>query len=127
MNKVIKLSFKFAYFLLFTLLIVIFSITAIASVDAGEIKTVHLSATEYDYPPFSVTSSGEADGFSVQLLKAVADAYDAMTSSRPYRANPLTIEEAAKEIMDNVGTQFDEEISKVFVQDVLNIDLSIIL
>ena len=30
------------------------------------------SATEYDYPPFSVTDSGEADGFSVELLKAVA-------------------------------------------------------
>lgn len=33
---------------------------------------VYRSATEYDYPPFSVTSSGEADGFSVDLLKAVA-------------------------------------------------------
>jgi len=31
------------------------------------------SATEYDYPPFSVTKSGEADGFSVDLLKAVAE------------------------------------------------------
>lgn len=28
------------------------------------------SATEYDYPPFSVTSGGQADGFSVELLKA---------------------------------------------------------
>lgn len=34
--------------------------------------TVYRSATEYDYPPFSVTESGEADGFSVELLKAVA-------------------------------------------------------
>lgn len=32
------------------------------------------SATEYDYPPFSVTSSGVADGFSVELLRAVANA-----------------------------------------------------
>ncbi len=30
------------------------------------------SATEYDYPPFSVTDEGVADGFSVDLLKAVA-------------------------------------------------------
>ncbi|MBN2853396.1 MAG: transporter substrate-binding domain-containing protein [Clostridia bacterium] len=34
---------------------------------------VYKTATEYDYPPFSVTGSGEADGFSVELLKAVAE------------------------------------------------------
>ncbi|MDW7669144.1 MAG: transporter substrate-binding domain-containing protein [Bacillota bacterium] len=34
---------------------------------------VYQSATEYDYPPFSVTSEGEADGFSVELLQAVAE------------------------------------------------------
>ncbi len=33
---------------------------------------VYKSATEYDYPPFSVTNEGVADGFSVDLLKAVA-------------------------------------------------------
>ena len=37
---------------------------------AGE---TYKSATEYDYPPFSVTDQGEADGFSVELLQAVAD------------------------------------------------------
>ncbi len=31
------------------------------------------SATEYDYPPFSVTGGGAADGFSVELLRAVAN------------------------------------------------------
>lgn len=41
--------------------------------DAGEERIVYLSATEYDYPPFSVTNRGEADGFSVELLKAVAE------------------------------------------------------
>ncbi len=34
---------------------------------------IYLSGTEYDYPPFSVTDKGEADGFSVELLKAVAE------------------------------------------------------
>ncbi|MBU1019703.1 MAG: transporter substrate-binding domain-containing protein, partial [Firmicutes bacterium] len=42
-------------------------------VVASDDRTVYLSATEYDYPPFSVTDSGEADGFSVELLKAVAE------------------------------------------------------
>jgi len=40
------------------------------TVYAGE---TYKSATEYDYPPFSVTDQGEADGFSVELLQAVAD------------------------------------------------------
>lgn len=36
-------------------------------------KIVYRSATEYDYPPFSVVTDGKADGFSVELLKAVAN------------------------------------------------------
>ena len=35
-------------------------------------KIVCKSASEYDYPPFSVVTDGKADGFSVELLKAVA-------------------------------------------------------
>ncbi len=33
---------------------------------------VYKSATEYDYPPFSVTDGGVPDGFSVELLREVA-------------------------------------------------------
>ena len=36
-------------------------------------EEVYESATEYDYPPFSITSGDEADGFSVELLKAAAE------------------------------------------------------
>ena len=36
-------------------------------------KIVYRSASEYDYPPFSVVTDGKADGFSVELLKAVAN------------------------------------------------------
>lgn len=59
--------------ILFICLILI-TLTASLNVkaDAGEERTVYLSATEYDYPPFSVTDNGEADGFSVELLKEVA-------------------------------------------------------
>jgi len=57
------------------LIVVLLSLTMSFQVraDAGEIRTIYLSATEYDYPPFSVTDNGEADGFSVELLKAVAE------------------------------------------------------
>jgi HD-GYP domain-containing protein (c-di-GMP phosphodiesterase class II) len=44
----------------------------------------------------------------------VADAYDAMTSERPFRS-ALTQEEALAEIQRNAGTQFHPTIAKAFV------------
>ncbi len=38
---------------------------------------------------------------------AVADAYDAMTSARPYRKLPLSIEQAKGELLIGRDTQFD--------------------
>ncbi len=45
---------------------------------------------------------------------AIADAFDAMTSDRPYRA-ALTFDEAVAEIAAHSGRQFDPEIVLVFV------------
>lgn len=44
---------------------------------------------------------------------AVVDAYDAMTSSRPYR-EALSHEEAMKEIKAQAGSQFDPEVTAAF-------------
>ena len=49
---------------------------------------------------------------------AICDAYDAMRSKRPYR-DPLPMEEAVTEIKKGAGTQFDPELAKVFVVNVL--------
>jgi HD-GYP domain-containing protein (c-di-GMP phosphodiesterase class II) len=46
---------------------------------------------------------------------AVADAYDAMTSRRPYR-KALTHEQAVHELKSNAGTQFDPAIVKIFIK-----------
>jgi len=46
---------------------------------------------------------------------AVADAYDAMTSDRPYR-KAMSKEEAIKEVRRCSGTQFDPEIVNAFVK-----------
>jgi len=43
---------------------------------------------------------------------AVADAFDAMTSLRPYQKTK-SIEEAKEVLAKNSGTQFDPEIAKV--------------
>lgn len=50
---------------------------------------------------------------------SVADAFDAMISHRPYKDKALTIDEAVEEIKKHSGTQFDEEIAKVFVEKVV--------
>ena len=48
---------------------------------------------------------------------AIADAYDSMTSDRPYRS-AMNREAAAKEIFSEKGRQFDPEIVKVFMEKV---------
>ena len=71
MNKHLKVRYSFTILVLFVAFLG--SNISFVSADAGEERTIYLSATEYDYPPFSVTDNGEADGFSVELLKAVAE------------------------------------------------------
>jgi putative nucleotidyltransferase with HDIG domain len=47
-------------------------------------------------------------------LLALADAFDAMTSPRPYR-DPLTRDEALEEVDRCAGTQFDPHIAELFL------------
>ena len=44
----------------------------------------------------------------------VTDAYDAMTSARPYRKEPLSHEQAIEILIDGSGTQFDGEVVNAF-------------
>ncbi len=48
-------------------------------------------------------------------ILAIADAFDAMTSDRPYR-KALTLDVATTELHDNAGSQFDPELVLVFSQ-----------
>ena len=47
-------------------------------------------------------------------IVSIIDAFDAMTSFRPYRSTPLSIEEALEEIRNNAGIQFDKDIAIEF-------------
>ncbi|MGB9867371.1 MAG: PAS domain S-box protein [Bacillota bacterium] len=47
---------------------------------------------------------------------AIADAYDAMISSQPYRPTPLTHEEALGELSRWAGKQFDPELVSMFIK-----------
>ncbi|GAB6087649.1 diguanylate cyclase [Alkaliphilus crotonatoxidans] len=46
---------------------------------------------------------------------AIVDAFDAMTTDRPYR-KALSIKEALGELEGNSGTQFDPELTKIFIR-----------
>jgi len=46
----------------------------------------------------------------------VADAFEAMTSPRPYRPRPLTAEQALREIRKFTGVQFDPNVVEYFVR-----------
>ena len=49
---------------------------------------------------------------------SIADAYDAMVSERNYK-DVLTKNQAIQEIKDNAGTQFDPNIAKLFIEEIL--------
>jgi diguanylate cyclase (GGDEF)-like protein/PAS domain S-box-containing protein len=52
---------------------------------------------------------------------SIADSYDAMTGDRTYRKS-VAPEQAALELKKNAGTQFDPDMAKIFVEDVLHLD-----
>ncbi|HEY3426355.1 MAG TPA: HD domain-containing phosphohydrolase [Negativicutes bacterium] len=61
---------------------------------------------------------GQLAGTDIDILAriiSVADAFDAMTTDRPYRKG-LTIEQALAELASNAGSQFDPEVVTAFFQ-----------
>jgi HD-GYP domain-containing protein (c-di-GMP phosphodiesterase class II) len=54
-------------------------------------------------------------------IVGLADSFDAMTSKRTYR-DAMSVEQALAEIEQNLGTQFDEQIGRIF----LNSDVSLL-
>lgn len=75
-----------------------------------------------------VNGSGYPDGLEYAdiplgaRIMTIADAYEAMTSSRPYRLTPLSHEQAVAELEKFSGLQFDPEIVPVL----LGLDRSIL-
>lgn len=53
----------------------------------------------------------------IARIITIADAYEAMTANRPYKA-ALNIEEAINELIKNAGTQFDPQIVDIFVENI---------
>ncbi len=66
----------------------------------------------YDGAGYPHRLSGEKISHLARIL-AVADAFSAMTDTRPFRP-PLSLEEAALEIKQNSGSQFDPKVVEAF-------------
>jgi diguanylate cyclase (GGDEF)-like protein/putative nucleotidyltransferase with HDIG domain len=80
--------------------------------DIGEWVLAHHERLDGDGFPFGITSG------SIPLearILAVADAYEAMTSGRPYRV-AKTHEDARAELRRHAGTQFDPAVVEAFLQ-----------
>jgi putative nucleotidyltransferase with HDIG domain len=67
----------------------------------------------YDGTGYPERKEGEQIPLGARIL-AVADAYDAMTSDRPYR-KAMSLEEAVEELRTHAGKQFDPQVVRVFV------------
>jgi diguanylate cyclase (GGDEF)-like protein/PAS domain S-box-containing protein len=84
---------------------------------AGLAEIVRDHHERWDGEGYPRKLSGEAIPLPARII-AVADAYVAMTSDRPFRKARKEAE-AVKEIAVHAGTQFDEQVARVFVQKVL--------
>ncbi len=77
------------------------------------IDVIYAHQERYDGTGYPQGLAGNAIPIGARIF-AVADAFDAMTSDRPYRkAQPLSV--ARQTVSDNSGTQFDPEVVQAFL------------
>ncbi len=79
------------------------------------IAAVQYHHERYDGNGYPSGLKGDNIPIDARIL-AVADSFDAMTSSRPYRNKPRTDAQALEEIKRCSGTQYDPKIVKIFVE-----------
>jgi diguanylate cyclase (GGDEF)-like protein/putative nucleotidyltransferase with HDIG domain len=80
----------------------------------GCLAAIQYHHERYDGSGYPAGLRGQNIPLDARIL-GVADAFDAMTSLRPYREGRFTTEDALDELRRCAGTQFDPEIVKVVV------------
>ena len=76
-------------------------------------QIVYCHHERYDGRGYPEGLKGDAVPLGARVF-AVADAFDAMTSNRPYR-RALPVEKAREEILGNAGSQFDPKVVEAFL------------
>lgn len=74
----------------------------------------------YDGTGYPDGLKGEEIDLEARIL-ALADAFDAMRSARPYRG-PMTLQEAIEEVKRGAGTQFDPKLVDAFIEAVREVE-----
>ncbi|MGB9663029.1 MAG: diguanylate cyclase, partial [Moorellaceae bacterium] len=95
---------------------------ALASPDLASIADLILKHHErWDGTGYPLGLRGEEIPIECRIL-AIADAFDALTSDRPYR-RAGTVEEALQEIRRCAGAQFDPRLVEIFLETIPSIEL----
>lgn len=74
---------------------------------------IHYHHERFDGTGYPEGLAGDRIPLGARII-AIADAYDSMTSDRPYR-KPLSHEEAKNELIKNAGKQFDPQLVSIFL------------
>ena len=80
---------------------------------AQYLPAVELHHENWDGTGYPHGQAGKETPIDARIIHVV-DAYDAMTTNRPYR-KPMTHEKAMKTLAECSGTQFDPEVVEAFV------------
>jgi HD-GYP domain-containing protein (c-di-GMP phosphodiesterase class II) len=76
-------------------------------------ELVRASHEHFDGSGYPDGLAGQAIPLAARII-AVCDAFDAMTSARPYRTTPMSAEDALAELRRSAGSQFDPAVVAVF-------------
>jgi len=87
--------------------------------DQDLIKMVLLHHERVDGQGYPLGLKDEEIPLGAKII-AIADAFDSLTSWRPYR-NPLALKEAQKELIRSSNTQFDSFLLSLFLRSIENI------
>jgi len=80
----------------------------------GCLAAIQYHHERYDGSGYPAGLKGDNIPLDARIM-SVADAYDAMTSLRPYRPGKMTHEQAVEELKRCAGTHFDPKIVEVFI------------
>jgi HD-GYP domain-containing protein (c-di-GMP phosphodiesterase class II) len=84
------------------------------SLASGAVPSIHHHHERFDGSGYPDSLAGDAIPIGARVL-AVTDAFDAMTSDRPYGA-AMRVEDAVAELRRCAGSQFDEVVVEAFAR-----------